>query len=286
MQAELMQRQISTSGDEDFRTRIPEDAQRQNRGEFTAEELRERTAQAEVRDRRERARILNKAGFTPAMRDRTFASYIPTHTLQKAGVAVARAFVDSIGKHLAKDLRKLKAEDLRRIRGLMLWGSSGSGKSHLLQAICNAAALELPKPPRIGYIDCITLGTLDKRGKVELAEMISDVDLLALDDLDKGLSGDAPAWARDLLKSVLAIADKDRKIMLIGTTNYPLRPREAPENEGDDEQRIRLARCWAAQRTMPEYIIGRLDALFYWQEIDGPNARMDIEDDEEHWWIQ
>lgn len=267
-----------------FYDRIPEDAKRKIAGDFTPEEIELRAKVDAEWDRKKRARIITRAGFSPAMRDRTFGRFLCSDPLQRSCLATAKAFVESVGRHLAKDLTRLPEADKRRIRGLMIWGPSGCGKTHLLQSVCNAAAAELPEPPTIGYIDCAVLGTMDKRGRTEIAEVVAGAQLLAVDDLDKGLGGDAPAWARDLLKGVLVVADRDRRIKLISTTNYPLRARETPEEETEREKAIRMASCYQGQRDMPDYIIGRLDGLFHWCEMDGPNARLDTDANEEVWW--
>jgi len=68
---------------------------------------------------------------------------------------------------------------------LFLWGSAGSGKSHLLQAACHAAAAQ---HERSGYLPL----ALALDAGAEALEGLEDLDLVALDDLH--LVAGMPDW--------------------------------------------------------------------------------------------
>jgi DnaA family protein len=74
---------------------------------------------------------------------------------------------------------------------LWLYGSDGTGKSHLLQAACAAAA---ERGRRAMYVP---LAAVEAIGPAALAELEA-LDLLALDDVDR-VAGDA-AWERRLFE--------------------------------------------------------------------------------------
>jgi len=94
-------------------------------------------------------------------------------------------FVKGENQALVAQLQSLGSADEPEI--LWVWGSSGSGKSHLLQATCAASAAR-----RVMYLP---LRSAQKAG-AEVLQGLETLDMLALDDVD-AVSGDAD-WEQAL----------------------------------------------------------------------------------------
>jgi DnaA family protein len=150
---------------------------------------------------------------------------------------------------------------------LWLWGATGAGKTHLLQAACRAAAAA---ERRAMYVP-LELGL-----EPEILAGLDAVDLLALDGVD-GLAG-AADWERALFVLLNGVAERRGGLLLAarvapaaagfqlrdlasragGAVGYRLKPL-------DDEERL-IALCGHAaarglevERAAAEYLLARVD---------------------------
>ena len=90
-------------------------------------------------------------------------------------------------------------------RQLFLWGESGSGKSHLLQACCNHAA-------RHGLTVCyLTRNELEGQ-QADMFEGLEQLDLVCLDDVDQWL-GDAD-WQVALFSLINRVRDAGHRLVM------------------------------------------------------------------------
>jgi hypothetical protein len=148
----------------------------------------------------------------------------------------------------------------------MLWGSSGTGKSHLAKAVA-IAAMAKEDPISVCYLDCINLGDLMKRDSrlktgQTLLEKATEARLVVLDDIEKSLAGDAGPWVGAFIKGLINTAESEGSPILMGTSEFPLDPQPG----GDPD------RCHKAH--LPDWFAFRLGKLFFWQHIDGENYRI------------
>lgn len=95
---------------------------------------------------------------------------------------------------------------------LYLWGIKGSGKSHLLQACCQAvnltqSAIYLPL-------------TLLKEWGPQAIEGLEDQSLICIDDID-AIATD-PLWEEALFHLYNRIKDKEHSVLIISGTQTPL----------------------------------------------------------------
>jgi DnaA family protein len=95
-------------------------------------------------------------------------------------------------------------------RMLYLWGANGSGKSHLLQACCQAlqddSAIYLP------------LGLLREFGP-SLLEGLDEQDLICIDDIE-AIAGDA-SWEEALFHLYNRVRDKEKNRLIISSQFSP-----------------------------------------------------------------
>ena len=163
-------------------------------------------------------------------------------------------------------------EHVRAVAGgradtLWLWGSPGSGKTHLLQAACRAAAVA---DRRAMYL------ALDLGLEPEILGGLDAVDLLALDGVDR-IAG-AGEWERALFVLLNGVAETRRGLLLAartapaaagfrlpdlasraaGAIGYRLKPLS------DDERLLALrghahARGMEIEPAAAEYLLARVD---------------------------
>ena len=90
-------------------------------------------------------------------------------------------YVPGINQDVVKSL--LDASTGRSHRNLYLWGERGTGKSHLLQAVCNSAVLS-ERP--CAYIPLTRLDELTP----EMFSSLEELDLVCLDDIEEAAGKD------------------------------------------------------------------------------------------------
>lgn len=110
---------------------------------------------------------------------------------------------------LKQQLNKTLA--LKEDRLLYLWGSTGSGKSHLLQACCQEinltqSAIYLP------------LSLLKEWGP-QTIEGLEDQDLICIDDLEA--IAEDPEWEEAIFHLYNKIRDMDKSILIIASKQSP-----------------------------------------------------------------
>jgi DNA replication protein DnaC len=202
-----------------------------------------------------RADLLRAAKLPNEARNQTFETFEvrsrskggEPRTSQNDAIYAARVFVDRL-------------PDMRR--GLMLYGATGCGKSHLALAIARAAT-QKELPVSVHYVNCFELARV-MRSDPELGDWMLDCKLLVLDDLDKGLTGDAAPWVRALLKGVIDSIEKQGQPILMSTT------------EGGPAE-------W--ERDFKEYLVGRVKKLMHWREMIGPDGRDEkYQPEDGRWW--
>jgi DnaA family protein len=176
-------------------------------------------------------------------------------------------FATFVGAANAAAVEHVRAVAAGRADTLWLWGAPGSGKTHLLQAACRAAAAA---ERRAMYVP-LALGL-----QPEILAGLDAVDLLALDDVD-GVAGGGD-WERALFVLINAVAERRGGLLLAaraapaaagfqlrdlasragGAIGYRLKPL-------DDEERL-VALCGHAaargleiDRSAGEYLLTRVD---------------------------
>ncbi|HEX5050064.1 MAG TPA: DnaA regulatory inactivator Hda [Gammaproteobacteria bacterium] len=148
---------------------------------------------------------------------------------------------------------------------LWLWGAPGSGKTHLLQAACRAAAAA---ERRAMYVPLAGL-------QPEILSGLDDMDLLALDGLD-GVAG-AADWERALFVLLNGIAERRGGLLLAARAPAPAAGFRLPDLASraggavayrlkplDDDERLLALRGHAAargleiERAAAEYLLARV----------------------------
>jgi DnaA-homolog protein len=116
--------------------------------------------------------------------------------------AIFDSFFPGQNVEAVQHLRRLASGEARGLAWIC--GVAGAGKSHLLQAVCAAAAAG----GRSGYF---RLGELAHLG-VGVLEGLQLLDCVCLDDV--GATAGDPAWERALFALVCEIQDRDARLVL------------------------------------------------------------------------
>lgn len=144
--------------------------------------------------------------------------------LQLADHAVFASFHAAGNETLVATLRSLAAGQLAS--GCWLWGSTATGKTHLLQAVCDAAG------DRAAYIPIATLAVAGPG----ILEGLEARKVVCIDDVDE-VAGDA-AWETALFTLVNALQDNGGQMVVSATAP----PRECGFDLADLRSRMsRLA---------------------------------------------
>lgn len=109
---------------------------------------------------------------------------------------------------------------------IFLWGSSGAGVSHLLQAACHNAGHQGVSSQYLPLAEFV------EADGDQLLEGLESLDLVCLDDLD-AVTG-RQNWERSLFRFFNAMRDGGKRV-LMGST---LGPRELPVNLPDLQSRL------------------------------------------------
>jgi DnaA family protein len=142
--------------------------------------------------------------------------------LQLADHAVFASYLESGNEALVATLTRIAGDD--EGHGCWLWGASATGKTHLLQAVCEAAGDRAAYMP-LSSIAGFGPGILDG---------LSSRDLICIDDIDR-VAGQ-PEWEVALFDLCNQIFDAGSQLLVSATSS----PRECPMELAD--LRSRLAR--------------------------------------------
>jgi len=142
--------------------------------------------------------------------------------LQLADHAVFASYLNSGNEALVATLSRIAADD--EGHGCWLWGASATGKTHLLQAVCEAAG------DRAAYMP---LAMVAEAGPGVL-DGLSSRELVCIDDIDK-VAGQAD-WELALFDLCNQIFDAGSQLLVSAAST----PRECPIEMAD--LRSRLAR--------------------------------------------
>ncbi len=124
--------------------------------------------------------------------------------------ATFETFIDTSDRQLLSVLRELRQEALSEPRQYFLWGGASSGKTHLLQAICNhqantnQSAIYLPM----------------KELAMQDASILNDmqhIDILCIDDVDAVLG--KKEWDRQLFLLINELRANNKSIVMTATLN-------------------------------------------------------------------
>lgn len=209
-----------------------------------------------------RPRFMAESGLTGDMLQCRFDAFDIRHERQQRLLDMSRRFVAQLPSDKP---------------GLAIWGPTGRGKSHLARGIV-IAAIERRIPIRAHYLICINIGR-KVRAEKDLVGRVLGFDLLVLDDIEKGLSGDTPEWGSAAVKDILEHADSEGKPKLVITSECPVRTIYNKRGEA-------LVIGHDGPKRQPPWLCGRLEKLCHWEMIDGPNGRDEQYwiDDGENWW--
>ncbi len=163
-----------------------------------------------------RARAFTEAHLPGVHVDASFDTWRPSNVEQARALQVAKDFA----------LRHPQP------RGYVLSGPVGTGKTHLLCATLKHLALELGA--RVAYVEISLLyaqirrGFQDGKSGGEIIQPLSQVDVLAIDELGKGRGS---AFELDTLDELIARRYNAGRVTLFGT-NYSLKPPEDRAQRG------------------------------------------------------
>ena len=142
--------------------------------------------------------------------------------LQLADHAVFASYLESGNEALVATLTRIAGDDDGH--GCWLWGASATGKTHLLQAVCEAAG------DRAAYMPLSSIAGFGPG----ILEGLSSRDLICIDDIDR-VAGQ-PEWEVALFDLCNQIFDAGSQLLVSATSS----PRECPMELAD--LRSRLAR--------------------------------------------
>lgn len=210
---------------------------------------------------------LETAGYAGTMFSRTYESFKPEHPLQVEALRITQMFTTRV-----PDLAK----------GLVLYGNGGVGKSHLLLAGGQSIVIDREDRLSIVYICGTELENMDRRSIRDLAAACEAADVVLFDELDKALIG-APVLVKDFTQGLFERIERTGHPKIFGTSEVPLRPRPAVENESDEARDIREASCLS--KHLKPHVINRAGKIAFWQEMDGPNGHLTEPAPQERWWV-
>ncbi len=163
-----------------------------------------------------RANSFNAARLPAVQSGATFESYKPSNAEQHRALQVAKEF----------------AFRWPALRGFVLSGPVGTGKTHLLSATLKHLSIELGV--KVKYVEISLLysqirrGFQDGKSGGEIIGPLSQVDVLALDELGKGRGSQ---FELETLDELIARRYNAGKVTLFAT-NYSLKPPEERAQRG------------------------------------------------------
>ncbi len=124
--------------------------------------------------------------------------------------ATFETFIDNNNSQLLSVLKQLAQESLSEPLQYFLWGSTGTGKTHLLQAICNRQAntqqnaIYLPMKELVGQ-------------PASILNDMQQLDVLCIDDLDAVLGN--KEWDRQLFLLINELRANNKSIVMTASSN-------------------------------------------------------------------
>lgn len=140
--------------------------------------------------------------------------------LQLADHAVFASFLDSGNEMLVATLKEIAAGGAGH--GCWLWGAASTGKTHLLQAVCDAAGDHAVYMPLSMFADA----------GPEILEGLASRDLICIDDVD--LVAGQTAWEMALFDLYNQVFDVGAQLIVSAASA----PRECPVNLADLKSRF------------------------------------------------
>ncbi|MFK7816124.1 MAG: DnaA regulatory inactivator Hda [Gammaproteobacteria bacterium] len=139
--------------------------------------------------------------------------------------ATFETFIDASDSQLLSVLKQLSQTSSTEPRQYFLWGSAGTGKTHLLQAICNH---QVNTPQNAIYLPMKEL--VDQQAAI-LNDM-HQLDVVCIDDVDAVLGN--KEWDRQLFLLINELRASNKSIVITATNN----PHEAPVSFPDLASRL------------------------------------------------
>ncbi|MCH7696340.1 MAG: DnaA regulatory inactivator Hda [Proteobacteria bacterium] len=128
-------------------------------------------------------------------------------------------------QELVQHLQKAGSGD--ETKNIFLWGMAGTGKSHLLQAVCSSAGCDTKN---VAYIPLAQADELSP----ELLQGLEQMDIVCVDDLQH-IAGQAP-WEQALLHLFNRLRDQQRAMII--ASKY------SPQVIDIDLPDLRSRLCW------------------------------------------
>jgi len=124
--------------------------------------------------------------------------------------ATFETFIDTSGSHLPSVLKELTHESLSEPRQYFLWGGLSTGKTHLLQAICNHHAVSNQSAIYLPMKDLVTQDP-------EILQDMQHIDVLCMDDVDAVLG--EKEWDRQLFLLINELRAANKSIVMTASHN-------------------------------------------------------------------
>jgi DNA replication protein DnaC len=201
----------------------------------------------------------NAMGIPGRMADRTFDNYVISDMEhQRDAYAAARTFA-------------LRYDPFEVSRGLVLWGSVGRGKTHLLVAILRQIAAQRALTARFiefSHLLSTLKGRFDRgEGAAAVLDELVAVDLLAIDEIGKGMLTEFELSTIDELVSRRYNAART----IVATTNY--RPGDPTGNARPNLADPRAANLPTLSDRVGERVFSRLSEMCDFAFLGGRDHR-------------
>jgi DNA replication protein DnaC len=215
------------------------------------------TACPECSPRERRIKAFNNARLPARYRDKTFENFEGiTNELMRVRV----------------NLFKYAIRFVPSDKGFLLYGSPGSGKTHLLSAFIHHITLE--KGSNARFIEFThLLSTLRQqfdvgRGDTSVIQPLIEVDVLAIDELGKGVNNE---WQLGVLDELISKRYNLGRTTLF-TSNYLIRPEAFSYNDTSGDQLRKAARETLSER-IGDRIFSRLFEMTDFIQVEAPDFR-------------